>query len=418
MASAAGKEPPSAVDADAGGAPQRSAPSDAQQPPTSAPSTSATVSAVVSAAEAARGAGRQSLVPTQDGGALANIVDLELEDDFELPSVLRPDATAAARRPGPRLTLSQLSPVRPLRDRPPTLVAVPSLAAEVTPSSETPRPEATTAPAVNGRLDAAAVAPAAVSPAGPTAREASRPAAASDPTVAVTAGANAGPEARLPAIADAACDAEHLATTTAPVETVAPVPPVCAPVSESQPVETPAAAIAKDVAPPANVAPPKPISMPFMDTRMRRLAEFSSKPQVEAAPIVAASAPSAPPAQSSPDAVAQSIADALPTHAVDPFSALPTFERATAEAGPIVPPPLPPLPPLAPVATPATALDPLAYADDIAADAFGGVDAAAADLMRPLLREWLSENMPRIVEKALRIEVARSAAPPPPKPKA
>ena len=410
MASAAGKEPPSAVDADAGCAPQRSAPSETQQP-----STSATVSAVVSAAEAARGAGRQSLVPTQDGGALANIVDLELEDDFELPSVLRPDATAAARRPGPRLTLSQLSPVRPLRDRPPTLVAVPSLAAEVTPRSETPRPEATTAPAVNGRLDAAALYPAAVSPAGPTAREASRPAAASDPTVAVTASANAGPEARLPAIADAACDTEHLATTTAPVETAAPVPPVCAPVSESQPVETPAAAIAKDVAPPANVAPPKPISMPFMDTRMRRLAEFSSKPQVEAAPIVAASAPSAPPAQSSPDAVAQSIGDAMPTHAVDPFSALPTFERATAEAGPIVPPRLPPL---APVATPATALDPLAYADDIAADAFGGVDAAAADLMRPLLREWLSENMPRIVEKALRIEVARSVAPPPPKPKA
>lgn len=410
MASAAGKEPPSAVDADAGGAPQRSAPSDAQQPPTSAPSTSATVSAVVSAAEAGRGAGRQSLVPTQDGGALANIVDLELEDDFELPSVLRPDTTAAARRPGPRLTLSQLSPVRPLRDRPPTLVAVPSLAAEVTPRSETPRPEATTAPAVNGRLDAAAVAPA-----GPVAREASRPAAPSDPTVAVTANANAGPEVRLPAIADAACDTEHLATTTAPVETAAPVPPVCAPVSESQPVETPTPAVAKDVAPPANVAPPKPISMPFMDTRMRRLAEFSSKPQVEAAPIVAVPVPPASPAQSSPDAVAQSIVDAMPTHAVDPFSALPTFERATAEAGPIVPPPLPPL---APVATPATALDPLAYADDIAADAFGGVDAAAADLMRPLLREWLSENMPRIVEKALRIEVARSAAPPPPKPKA
>ncbi len=407
MASAAGKEPPSSVDTDAGGAPQKSAPSDTQQP-----STSATVSAVVAAAEAARGAGRQSLVPTQDGGALANIVDLELEDDFELPSVLRPDTTAAPRRPGPRLTLSQLSPVRPLRDRPPTLVAVPSLVAEVAPRSERPSLEATTAPAVNGRDDA--VAPAVVSQAAPTAREANRPAATSDPTVAVTANANAGPEAKLPAIADVAGDTEHRATTTAPVETAALVPPVGAPVSESQPVETPTPAVVKDVAPPANVAPPKPISMPFMDTRMRRLAEFSSKPQVEAAPIVTASVPSAPPAQPSPDAAAQSIADAMPAHALDPFSALPTFERATAESGPIMPPPLPPT---APVATPATTLDPLAYADDIPADVFGGVDAAAADLMRPLLREWLSENMPRIVEKALRIEVARASAPPPPKPK-
>ncbi len=44
------------------------------------------------------------------------------------------------------------------------------------------------------------------------------------------------------------------------------------------------------------------------------------------------------------------------------------------------------------------------------------LDDTVADLLRPMLRQWLSENMPRIVEKALRIEVAESVrgiVPPP-----
>lgn len=36
------------------------------------------------------------------------------------------------------------------------------------------------------------------------------------------------------------------------------------------------------------------------------------------------------------------------------------------------------------------------------------IDDATADLLRPMLRQWLSENMPRMVEKALHIEVAAS----------
>jgi cell pole-organizing protein PopZ len=41
----------------------------------------------------------------------------------------------------------------------------------------------------------------------------------------------------------------------------------------------------------------------------------------------------------------------------------------------------------------------------------GGIrtlEDTVADLLRPLLREWLENNMPRIVENALRIEVAES----------
>ena len=35
------------------------------------------------------------------------------------------------------------------------------------------------------------------------------------------------------------------------------------------------------------------------------------------------------------------------------------------------------------------------------------LDDTAAELLRPMLRHWLDENMPRIVEKALRIELAQ-----------
>jgi uncharacterized protein DUF2497 len=35
------------------------------------------------------------------------------------------------------------------------------------------------------------------------------------------------------------------------------------------------------------------------------------------------------------------------------------------------------------------------------------LDGAAAELLRPMLRQWLAENMPRIVEAALRSELTR-----------
>lgn len=43
-------------------------------------------------------------------------------------------------------------------------------------------------------------------------------------------------------------------------------------------------------------------------------------------------------------------------------------------------------------------------------DAFSNapIEDATADLLRPMLRQWLAENMPRMVEKALHIEVAES----------
>jgi cell pole-organizing protein PopZ len=34
------------------------------------------------------------------------------------------------------------------------------------------------------------------------------------------------------------------------------------------------------------------------------------------------------------------------------------------------------------------------------------LEDTVVELLRPMLRTWLDENMPRIVEKALRVEVA------------
>ena len=37
------------------------------------------------------------------------------------------------------------------------------------------------------------------------------------------------------------------------------------------------------------------------------------------------------------------------------------------------------------------------------------MEDTVAELLRPMLREWLNNNMPRIVEKALRVEMANIA---------
>lgn len=44
-----------------------------------------------------------------------------------------------------------------------------------------------------------------------------------------------------------------------------------------------------------------------------------------------------------------------------------------------------------------------------------GLEDAAAQLMRPILKQWLTDNMPRIVEKALRSETGVDTTPPGPR---
>jgi len=63
----------------------------------------------------------------------------------------------------------------------------------------------------------------------------------------------------------------------------------------------------------------------------------------------------------------------------------------------------PPEPAPAPVAAKA-AVEPPRLPELPASGANGAVEDAAAQLLRPILKQWLTENMPKIVEKALRNE--------------
>ena len=61
------------------------------------------------------------------------------------------------------------------------------------------------------------------------------------------------------------------------------------------------------------------------------------------------------------------------------------------------------------VTAPVERCDPTVHTDELPEQ--GGVpsDEATASLLRPMLRQWLNENMPRIVEKALRLELGETS---------
>lgn len=97
-----------------------------------------------------------------------------------------------------------------------------------------------------------------------------------------------------------------------------------------------------------------------------------------------------------------------PVKAADTAAAAPAQSSlATAVNAPPVPAAVTsPSPALPAIATPAAA-SPATAAPAVLG--FGGVrtvEDIVAELLRPMLREWLAENMPRMVEKALRIELA------------
>ena len=68
--------------------------------------------------------------------------------------------------------------------------------------------------------------------------------------------------------------------------------------------------------------------------------------------------------------------------------------------------------PVAPVAKPAPAAEPApapATSAGVSPQMARTLEDTVADLLRPMLRDWLDTNMPRIVEKALRVELAANA---------
>lgn len=127
------------------------------------------------------------------------------------------------------------------------------------------------------------------------------------------------------------------------------------------------------------------------------------------------SAPVAVPAPKKPKVVAASLPIAGIGAAASAAPELPAFEAASSSPGSVPAAPAAALAPPASVA-PAAGLPQVAsVATGLAAtlatpagSAVGvrTVEDIVAELLRPMLREWLAENMPRMVEKALRIELA------------
>lgn len=191
--------------------------------------------------------------------------------------------------------------------------------------------------------------------------------------------------------------AEPPAAPVPPVVQIAPEP-VIAPVPVAVAPAPAVVASAKPEAAPGSVEDIRRVMVPFRDLRMSRMGGGSAPaPVAPVSSAVAASMLMPEPAAPPP------VAPVFPAPPLDPFHAS-----------------LPPIP------APPQSLDAPLSLDDmhrfaavmeqprqpapapaVAAPA-GGIEDATADLLRPMLRQWLAENMPRMVEKALSIELAQS----------
>ncbi|WP_171946405.1 DUF2497 domain-containing protein [Hyphomicrobium sp. CS1GBMeth3] len=144
---------------------------------------------------------------------------------------------------------------------------------------------------------------------------------------------------------------------------------------------------------------PHRVMAPFKDTHFLRMSgpTVEPSPQPTAAP---APVPAAPPVQyAAPDF--SGIISEVPEQHAPVFTPPP----AAVPQEPIAMPPPPPLPPVA-AAHPQPA--PVAAPPAPTGEPTGTIEDATADLLRPMLRQWLADNMPRMVEKALHIEMAES----------
>ncbi len=178
--------------------------------------------------------------------------------------------------------------------------------------------------------------------------------------------------------------------------TAAPAPVAAAPVAPSPAATSPLAAS-------GGVEDVRRVMVPFRDMRMSRMSTettaSSSVSDASALDALLYSAPSEPaPVHHtlSPDFPAPPLQEAPQAHVPPPPQAyedhtlsLDDMHRfAAIVEQPQRPPPPPP--------------------QQSASDAAGAIEDTTADLLRPMLRQWLSENMPRMVEKALSIELAES----------
>jgi cell pole-organizing protein PopZ len=139
----------------------------------------------------------------------------------------------------------------------------------------------------------------------------------------------------------------------------------------------------------AGVTAKRPVEPePVQKTALPETAEVAQKVSAAAAPPKASAAPVPPKASAGPAAPKTSPAPEVPAKPEKEVS-----EPAAASSPKEVPAPS--------IAGPAS--NPLA--------GLRTLEDTVADLLRPMLREWLDANMPRIVEKALRVETIMSVKP-------
>lgn len=151
---------------------------------------------------------------------------------------------------------------------------------------------------------------------------------------------------------------------------------------------------------------PKRVMAPFKDTHFMRMSSPAPASSTPAAPLPPVPAPAAmPPAEPPVDFAAiipsqfdrTSLTGGSQPTTMPPFG---TQQPQAPYAAPVVAPP-PPLP-SEPVQHALVSVPPSGTEDS------GTIEDTTADLLRPMLRQWLADNMPRMVEKALHIEIAES----------
>lgn len=151
-----------------------------------------------------------------------------------------------------------------------------------------------------------------------------------------------------------------------------------------------------------SAAEPKRVMAPFKDTHFMRMSPAPAELPASPAPVAVevAAQPTQPvreeslkdliaaPIRTDRSAFMESVAEIAPPHmdATPPPPLLSVEEHGTAEAAALA------------------AMSP----ERTNPEAAENIDDATADLLRPMLRQWLADNMPRMVEKALHIEIAET----------
>lgn len=172
------------------------------------------------------------------------------------------------------------------------------------------------------------------------------------------------------------------------------IAPAQLPIPELAPIPEPAAVPPAELLSSPTISPPLTFGAPInLDKPLREEPSFAStsRPSVTdiEVPFRSADQERSAVAANALDALAQGLA-ASAAHVQEPAVALTPVVEVLAEPQPSAPPSqvagAQPTPPRT-------------------------LEDAVAEMLRPMLQKWVAENMPRIIEKALRVEVARTTKP-------